>query len=160
MLSLERFGDPAFWVRRENPVGKIVSTSIALILVALGLSVGYVVYTNRPLPRTVHDEAIVERTLEILSDESAWSRGDTRECADGAEELSLYCALRRASIDVTGSLEHRAAALQEVRYAIDQARPGADHSHRLMDFNNGPQVTLVDVHAMLEEALATLRASD
>ena len=137
---------------------KFILYAALTILVAILALVGYVVVTERPLPQNEHDAPILERTMELLASEADWSKDDTRECPAGQTKLSLYCALRQASLDVAGAFEHRAAALQQVRYAIDRARPDADYAHRLMDYNNDPQVSLADIHAMLNEALENLRA--
>ncbi len=133
-------------------------TFLVVVLIVCGAFVGWVVYQNRPLPLNEQDAAILERTLELLTDESVWSKEDTRQCPVGQARLSLYCALRQASEEVTGGFEHRAAALQEVRYAIDRARPNADYAHRLMDYNNSPDVSLEDVREMLREALDRILA--
>ena len=138
---------------------KIILSLFLIAFLAVAAFIVYVMVTNRPLPQTEHDVVILERTIELLSSKEVWSRQDTRECKEGAEKLSLYCALRQASIDVTGDFQHRAAALQEVRYAIDRAKPGAEYAHRLMDYNNDPEVSLADVHAMLNEARAELQVA-
>lgn len=139
---------------------RVLLTILAVVLIAFGAFVGWVVYQNRPLPLTVQDAAILERTQELLADASVWSKEDTRECPAGQPRLSLYCALRQASEEITGGFEHRAAALQEVRYAIDRAQPDADYAHRLMDYNNSPDVSLEDVQAMLREALDRIHARE
>lgn len=137
---------------------KILLYTVLTIFVAVGALVAYIWVTNRPLPTNEHDAAILERTIELLGSEGDWSKQDTRECSAGQAKLSLYCALRQASIDVTGGFEHRAAALQQVRYAIDRARPDSEYAHRLMDYNNDPLVSFADIHSMLDEALEALRA--
>ena len=139
---------------------KIVLYAAAVMLLTIVAFASYVLITNRPLPQNEHDAAILERTIELLASEADWSKEDTRECPAGQSELSLYCALRQASIEVTGGFEHRAAALQQVRYSIDRARPDAEYAHRLMDYNNDPSVSLADIHAMLNEALEALRAGE
>ena len=136
---------------------KLILSLFLVAFLAVAAFIVYVMVTNRPLPQTEYDVAIIERTIELLASEETWSKQDTRECEEGATKLSLYCALRQASIDVTGDFQHRAAALQEVRYAIDRAQPDAEYAHRLMDYNNDPAVGLGDVHAMLNEALEELR---
>ena len=136
---------------------KFILYAALTILMAIIALVGYVLVTDRPLPQNEHDALILERTIELLANEADWSKKDTRECPSEQTKLSLYCALQQASIDVAGGFEHRAAALQEVRYAIDRARPDAEYAHRLMDYNNDPQVSLDDIHAMLDEALESLR---
>jgi len=146
-------------ISEVNVMWKIILYAALAIFVAIVALVGYVLVTDRPLPQNEHDAAIIERTLELLANEADWSKRDTRECPAGQTRLSLYCALRQASQEVTGGFEHRAAALQQVRYAIGRARPDADYAHRLMDYNNDPGVRLADVHAMLNEALENLRAN-
>ena len=49
---------------------------------------------------------------------------------------------QRACIDVLGNYDHRRVALQEVRFAVEDATRGQDFEHRLRDFNNLPQTTL------------------
>ena len=110
---------------------------------------------NRPLPPTASDVPIVERTLVLLENEATWSKDDARQCESNTNGLSLYCALRQASLDVTGEFHHRAAALQAVRHAVDAMYP-ADYAHRLQDFNNRPDITLSDVRAVLFRAMAAL----
>lgn len=134
--------------------------SIALVIfLAIAAFIVYVMVTNRPLPQNEHDVPIIERTIELLSSQDNWSNQDTRECSADQTQLTLYCALWQASHDVSGGFEHRAAALQQVRYAIDRSKPDTEYAHRLMDFNNDPEVTLDDLHAMLNEALENLRAT-
>lgn len=136
---------------------KLIAISAAVLALGVVAFVVYVYAINRPLPQNEHDVAIVERAIRLLDDESKWSRQDDRKCDAEDGTLSLYCALYAASIEITGEFRHRAAALQEVRYAIDAARPDADYAHRLMDYNNDPAVTFSDLHGMLDEALRNLQ---
>jgi hypothetical protein len=119
---------------------------------------GYVLWHNRALPADEFDLAILARTQELLSDESRWARDDDRKCDDDGAPLSLYCALRQASVEVTGEFRHRAAALQAVRHAIDAARPDRDYAHRLMDFNNDPDVSFRELQAVLDAARGELES--
>lgn len=93
---------------------------------------------GRDRPVTNEDLRIVRRTTELLRNESRWNRVDDRECGDdeAANKRSLFCALQRATVEVLGFYDHRRAALQEVRFAIEDASPGVDFEHRLMNFNN------------------------
>ncbi|MEO8365751.1 MAG: hypothetical protein ABI538_06035 [Pseudoxanthomonas sp.] len=111
-------------------------------------------YEQRDLPVTAQDLRILVRTGELLSDASAWNRSDDRECKDDevTGKRSLFCALHAASIEILGSYDHRRVALQEVRFAIEQVTKGRKFEHRLMDFNNLPDTTLDDVHAVLRIA--------
>lgn len=104
------------------------------------------------------DLKILLRASEILFGPGVWDRADDREC--GAEDaiFSLFCALKRASEDVAGEYEHRRTALQEVRFAIEDQRPGVEYEHRLRDFNNAPDTTFEDVKAVLAVARARVAA--
>lgn len=133
---------------------------LGILGILLLLLVGFVTFVaaiNRPLPQNEYDVPILIRTMEILDEEAVWDRNDDRECESEKTQLSLYCALRQASIEVAGEFHHRAAALQEVRYLIDVVKPDNNYDHRLMDFNNDPTVTLVDVHELLREAIERLQ---
>lgn len=135
---------------------KIGVASLAVLLVAFA---GYVYIVNRPLPQNEYDVPILDRTIELLGDENEWSRSDDRTCGEEKQGLSLYCALRQASMDVTGEFRHRAAALQEVRFAIEEQKPDADYAHRLMDYNNDESVGFADMHAVLQAALVGLESN-
>jgi len=98
--------------------------------------------------------------MELLKDESVWNRADDRECADdeATGKRSLFCALQRACIDVLGSYDHRRVALQEARFAVEDATRGRDFEHRLRDFNNLPTTRLQDVRAVLQVALERVKS--
>jgi hypothetical protein len=104
---------------------------------------------------TAADVRILTRAVELLKDETVWNRADDRECADdeATGKRSLFCALQKACIDVLGSYDHRRVALQEVRFAVEDATRGRDFEHRLRDFNNLPTTRLADVKAVLQVAL-------
>lgn len=123
-------------------------------------------YEVRDLPVTVQDLQTLERAAALLASESAWNRNDDRQCADDEEidKRSLFCALQRASADVYGShdpykvADHRRVALQEVRFAVEEATRGRELNHRLMDFNNLPDTTLADIQRVLAQATARVQA--
>jgi hypothetical protein len=123
-------------------------------------------YETTDLPVTVNDLRTLERAAELLGSESAWNRNDDRQCADdeAMDKRSLYCALQRASADAYGShdpnrvADHRRVALQEVRFAVQEATRGRELNHRLMDFNNLPDTTFADIHRVLAQATSRVRA--
>ena len=123
-------------------------------------------YEVRDLPVTVQDLQTLERAAALLGSESAWNRNDDRQCADdeAMDKRSLFCALQRASADVYGShdpykiADHRRVALQEVRFAVEEATRGRELNHRLMDFNNLPDTTLADIKHVLAQATTRVRA--
>lgn len=83
---------------------------------------------------TKADLKIVQRAREILNDPSKWNRADTRDCPDDAKTFSLYCSLEKATKEVTGSFQHRGAAMQEARFVIDEIAPNRQkYHHRFID---------------------------
>ena len=123
-------------------------------------------YEVRDLPVTAQDLQTLQRAAALLGSESAWNRNDDRRCADdeAMDKRSLFCALQRASADVYGShdpnriADHRRVALQEVRFAVEEATRGRELNHRLMDFNNLPDTTLADIQRVLAQATARVQA--
>ncbi|HEY7186369.1 MAG TPA: hypothetical protein VH436_07465 [Vicinamibacterales bacterium] len=115
---------------------------------------------SRDQPVTVDDVRILMRAAQLLKDESVWNRADDRACADdeATGRRSLFCALQKACIDVLGSYDHRRVALQEVRFAVEDATRGRDFEHRLRDFNNLSTTRLVDVKAVLRVALDRVKS--
>lgn len=109
---------------------------------------------------TAEDLRILARASELLKDESVWNRADDRACADdeATGKRSLYCALEKACIEVLGTYDHRRVALQEVRFAVNDATRGQPFEHRLKDFNNLPSTRLADVKAVLQVATDRVKA--
>jgi hypothetical protein len=127
----------------------------AAVLVAAGLFVScasQVQHEDREPPVTAQDSTILEAAMSLLPDEDHWNRHDNRECPPAATQLSLFCALQQASIQVLGKYDHRRAALQEVRFAIEAVTNGREFEHRLMDFNNLAETSLEDIHRVLNIA--------
>lgn len=117
-------------------------------------------YEMRDRPVTVDDTRILARASELLATESAWNRSDDRQCKDdeAAGRRSLFCALQAASVEVLGSYDHRRVALQEVRFAIQEATQGREFEHRLRDYNNLPETSLADVQTVLRIARDRVQA--
>jgi hypothetical protein len=109
-------------------------------------------------PVTQADLRIVQRAREILDSPAKWNRADTRVCPAAAKTFSLYCALEKATDDVTGNFKHRGAAMQEARFVIDDIAPNAkSYHHRLMGYNNDPMTTFADIQKffrLLDERIA------
>ena len=66
------------------------------------------------------DQKIVRKAAAILSTEAAWNRADNRECPISATKWSIYCALEKATFEVTGGFHHRRPALEVVREIVDE----------------------------------------
>src|SRR5215471_16303100 len=114
---------------------------------------------RRDQPATPEDVRILETAAALLKDESVWNRNDDRECEDdeATGKRSLFCALEKACIQVLGTYDHRRVALQEVRFAVEDATRGQAFEHRLRDFNNLPTIRLADIKAVLQVAAERVR---
>jgi len=99
---------------------------------------------------TDEDRTILARADALLASEAVWNRHDTRDCPAGETRWSLFCALHDATIEVLGRYDHRRAALQQVRFVVDERK--RDYPHRLMGFNNDPSTTFADIKAVLHLA--------
>jgi hypothetical protein len=115
---------------------------------------------QRDLPVDQQDLAILTRAAELLEDPAHWNRDDDRLCEDdeAAGKRSLFCALQNATVAVLGTYDHRRVALQEVRFAVEDATKGMEFEHRLMEFNNLPETTLDDINTVLTVATGRVRA--
>ncbi len=112
---------------------------------------------------TEADVRIVQRAREILSSPSKWNRADTRVCPAEAKTFSLYCALERATDEITGKFVHRSAAMQEAGFVIDEiAANRRNYNHRLKDYHNDPMTMFADIQAFfwLLEDRVTKRLSE
>jgi hypothetical protein len=108
-------------------------------------------------PVTKGDIEIVKRAREILSSPDKWNRKDTRNCPPNEKTFSLYCALEKATEEVSAHFEHRGAAMQEARFVIDDIAPHRNYEHRLMNYNNDPRTTFADIQkvfVLLETRIA------
>ena len=110
---------------------------------------------NKDLVFDKTDLKIIQRADSILYDQSVWNKDDDRECEDdiAAGKLSLFCALYKASIDITGVYVHRRASMQIVRFTLEKYEKGRVINHRLMDWNNHPETTFEEVKRVLKESI-------
>jgi hypothetical protein len=97
-------------------------------------------------PVSERDLRIVQRAHTILDSPAKWNRADNRDCPATQRTYSLYCALEKATEEVSGRFEHRGAVMQQARFAIDEVLAKGNHyKHRLMDYNNDLRTTFPDV---------------
>jgi len=111
---------------------------------------------SHEVPPSDLDREIVQRAAMILSSESAWNRADTRECAVTDTTWSIYCAMQRATVEVTWGFHHRRPALQLIRKIVEERSVTSAYTHRLMDYNNDPKTKLEDVKSLFAEALTRM----
>jgi len=150
--------------RRQGPTSRkaLIVSAYAFCLLLLLLLVGglqYLWLERRNQAVTVEDLRILERADAFLKDESAWNRKDDRQCDDdkASGRWSLSCALDVACIEVLGHYEHARAALQEVRFVVEEVTHGRQFEGRLMGFNNLPETRFEDVKNVLRVARERVR---
>jgi hypothetical protein len=145
-------------IKKAMMVGVLLGCLLALSLAG---RVSWVAWLERPnQPVTTDDIRILEKADALLKDESAWNRNDDRACDDdrATGKFSLFCALETACTEVLGEYDHRRAALQEVRFVVEEATRGREFEHRLMDFNNLPETRLDDVKRVLRTSAQRVAA--
>jgi hypothetical protein len=108
---------------------------------------------NFPVSHT--DIAILERATQIFGKQETRNLSGDRNCDDDVAtgQLSVFCALYQAAIEVTGVYRHRRPAMRAVREDLERRYPG-QYAHRLRDINN--TATILD--ESLIEALDSARA--
>lgn len=106
--------------------------------------------SNVKPPVVAADLQIVQRAAEILASEANWNRKDNRICPADAKTFSLYCALQKATDEVSGKFEHRGAVMQEARFVVDEITKNRDYDHRLMDYNNDKTTTFADIKRVIQ----------
>ena len=65
---------------------------------------------------------------------------------------------RPPSLEVLGRYDHTRVALQEVRFAVEEASPGRQFEGRLMGFNNLPETRFADVKRAIRTATQRVAA--
>ena len=113
-------------------------------------------WENKEQPVSQEDLQILLRAKEILSDGSKWNDDDDRVCNDDDTKWSLFCALKKATIETLGEYNHRRVALMEVRWIIHKLMEGEDFKHRLMEFNNTRKFD--DIIKVLDESIQKVQA--
>jgi hypothetical protein len=158
------------WLWRQRGSRQLTSGRKAMKLVVflgslLMLSLAGAVFSRlwlerRDQPVTTEDLRILERADALLTNELAWNRNDDRACDDdkAAGKWSLFCALETACTEVLGEYNHRRAALQEVRFVVEEVTRGREFEHRLMDFNNLPETRFDDVKQVLRTSAQRVAA--
>jgi hypothetical protein len=105
----------------------------------------------RRLSETPEDDLrIARRARQMLSTEAVWNRTDNRQSPPNSKAVSLYCALEKATMLVTGGFEHRGVVMEEARAAIEEIAPHhPEYGHLLMGYNNDPSTTFANIQQVL-----------
>lgn len=110
---------------------------------------------------TQEDYEILMEAKRLLSDESKWTHNEDTQCDLEAKKWTLFCALQKASYTVTGTYELRRVALEDTRYVVDQMMGSTGletaERRRLIDFNNQPTTTFLDIQKVLELSLQRVK---
>jgi len=114
-------------------------------------------YMDRNRTVTADDIKILDTAALILDKPEHWGHDYNRLCLF-KDKWSLFCALAKASIDVTGEYKHRRVAMQEVRFTVNEQFPGRWKIHQLMDFNNHKDTTYLDIRKVLDDTKKRLEA--
>jgi hypothetical protein len=133
-------------------VNKIFNTLLFSLL--FHLTFGQDNQEDRDLVFDSTDLKIIQRANFLFSDKSTWNKDDDRECEDDIAEgkYSLFCALFKASIDVSGEYIHRRPAIQIVRFTLEKYGIDRVEHHRLKDWNNHPETTFREVKKVLQQS--------
>ena len=150
-IEIELYGTRPGVIR--TPIGWYVITNVVESQAELRFRVD----DAKPAPASEYDRAILERAASMLATESAWARSDDRPCAAESRAWSIYCAIDRASRDVTGGFHARRPALQIVRAIVDARTNARSYTDRLTGYNNDPSTTLADVQSLFKDALGRIK---
>jgi hypothetical protein len=107
---------------------------------------------SRQVRPNADDLAIIDRAIALLPNDSVWNKSDNRECPAGQAKLSLFCSLMQATTEISGGVHYRQPAMQAVREELNLVDASRIKTHRIMDYNNHPDTTLAEVHALLKRA--------
>ncbi len=121
-----------------------------------GIVFGKPSYEQRDVKVTQNDLKILLRVDGLLTEEN-WSKDSLRTCSN-SDQMNLYCALEKATIEVNGAYSHRQPALQEVRFAIDDLYRSYWTKHRLGDFNGNNLTSFSDIEKVIAMALHRVRS--
>lgn len=133
------------------------SLSLLACLTALGLAACSTGPSEDYFYVSETDLEILHETRGFLSETSKWSQVEETQCDLEAEALTLFCALQKASFDVSDDFLLRRPALEEVRYAIDELSE-TSLDRRLIDFNNLETTDLSDIYKVIDMALVRIQA--
>ena len=105
-------------------------------------------------PATKTDLEILDLCLHYLNDSTNWNQSDDRICEDDVNNncMSLFCALKIASIEIMKEYNHRNKTIQTVRFVIDDLVPNHQFEHTIKDYNNLSTTTYEDILNVLKFA--------
>jgi hypothetical protein len=119
-----------------------------MTIMLLGVLLATPVAPQSQAPRTVssQDLRIAQGARAIMDAPGKWNHADTGTCPADATTFSIYCALEKASKDLTGTFDDGGPAPREGRQLVD-FMAGRKDSARLIDYNNDPATSFADIQA-------------
>jgi hypothetical protein len=122
-----------------------------------GSSMQFKIDTMQQVAPNALDREILVQAAKIISTDAVWNRADNRKCPATATTWSIYCAVEKAQVDVTGGFHHRRPAGELLRQVVDDRTKSRNYNHRMMDYNNDASTTLADVRSLFAEAIARIK---
>ena len=105
------------------------------------------------------DLKIVQKADAILSDSSKWNKADDQQCEDdiNTERYSLFCALYKASIDITGEYIHRRPGVEMVKLSVNKYGQRRAVTDKIIGWNNHSDTTFEELKKVLKESLDEIK---
>ena len=105
------------------------------------------------------DLKIVQKADAILSDSSKWNKADDQQCKDdiNTERYSLFCALYKASIDITGEYIHRRPGVEMVKLSVNKYGQRRAVTDKIIGWNNHSDTTFEELKKVLKESLDEIK---
>ena len=105
------------------------------------------------------DLKIVQKADAILSDSSKWNKADDRQCEDDINNVrySLFCALHKASIDITGEYIPRRPGVEMVKLSVNKYGQRRAVTDKIIEWNNHSDTTFEELKKVLKESMDEIK---
>lgn len=139
----------------------VMKTQVAWLLVeapTIDLNgVAFWLQFDEDAPPTRDDLEILTRAEEILWDEGVWDRSASKRCRPGAKTWTLFCAMRDATVEVTGEFHPKQPAVVILENVIQEVFREMAFDDPIVDYNTYEDAILVEMHRLLGQAQAQVR---
>ncbi len=101
---------------------------------------------------------VLEKSINYLSFDDTWNKQDDRECEDDFSKgsYSLYCALHKSQLEITGKYKHRGLVMKTIRKVI-KSKVYRRYPHIIRDYNNLESTSLEDIKKVIKEAMLLIK---
>jgi hypothetical protein len=139
----------------------VMKTDVAWLLlenaVVQDLDLDFWFEFDKDAPPTVDDLEIIEGAMGILNHEIVWDRSANRRCRSGTTTWTLYCALRDATVEVTGEFHEYQPAMVITRAVIKQVFREMQFEQPIIQYNTYEDAILIEMHRLLTMATTRIR---